>query len=149
VPQAPAPAPVSPLVTHRRSTLGPILAMALVAIAAVLGVFALGHRSVTQTASSVEQRDGDATAERREGSAQFGVEQVLLPNRSASRAAPAPLSGYTLSGIAAFQDHYVAVVNGHVVKAGDPVGDARVIAISAKAVELDVNGERQIIELIF
>jgi hypothetical protein len=73
---------------------------------------------------------------------QFSVEEkpVFFGSESAS---------FSLSGIAQFQDGYVAVVNGQILRRGDRVQGATVSAITSRAVELDYNGERIVLEKTF
>ena len=56
---------------------------------------------------------------------------------------------FSLSGIAQFQESFMAVVNGHILKQGDEIGGAKVVAISADAVELEYRGERIVLEKTF
>lgn len=76
------------------------------------------------------------------GRAQFAVEErpVFFGSQRPS---------FSLSGIAQFQDSYMAVINGHILKTGDEVQGAKVVVISADAVELDLNGERILLEKTF
>ena len=84
------------------------------------------------------------------GSAQYAVEEkpaILAPSMPKPRArAPRPFS---LSGIAQFQDSYMAVLNGKIVRAGDKIDGAEVLAINSKAVELEYRGERVVLEKTF
>ena len=56
---------------------------------------------------------------------------------------------FSLSGIAQFQDGFVAVVNGQIVKKGDMIRGSKVLAITSRAVELDHEGQRIILEKTF
>lgn len=78
----------------------------------------------------------------RPGRSQFSVEEkpMFLGSENAS---------FSLSGIAQFQDGYVAVVNGQILKKGDQIQGARVLAISSKSVELDYYGERIVLQKTF
>lgn len=58
-------------------------------------------------------------------------------------------SSFSLSGIAEFQDGYVAVINGQILRRGNRIQGATVVAITSQSVELDYEGERIILEKTF
>ena len=77
------------------------------------------------------------------GRSQFSVEE--RPAFFASAEKPT----FSLSGIAQFQNSYMAVINGHILKQGDEIEGAKVVAITGDKVELEFRGERLVLENTF
>lgn len=143
---------------RRRASLAPVFAMAFIAVVGALGLLAISRHDDESAAPVLQQiakASAPAVAEssaasapssspvEQAGSAQFAIEERTFFSRTQS-------PGFALSGIAQFQDNFVAVVNGHVVKAGDEIQGAKVVAISAKSVEMQSSaGERIVLEKSF
>ncbi len=85
---------------------------------------------------------GKRSASPDSGRAQFAVEErpVFFGSQKPR---------FSLSGIAQFQDSYMAVINGHILKQGDNVQGAKVVGIRPDGVELDYKGERIVLEKTF
>jgi hypothetical protein len=92
--------------------------------------------------SALKRAAGQRPASSDSGRAQFAVEErpVFFGSKKPR---------FSLSGIAQFQDSYMAVINGHILKQGDSVQGAKVVGIRPDAVELDYKGERIVLEKTF